>query len=380
MHGFCGRGGVDSKFCGGVEKTWAVRKLRYIKSCVYIWYVKALKASSAVILISIGILTLSEGFLRLAGYRPFSPLFVAQSISPEGMFAPDSVVGYGLSPGTYTLQLRTGLRFTATHTATGQRITRPTQLALSDNAARLHIYGDSYLYGFGLPDTATMAWQLQQHAPYLQVENYAVPGHSAVGCWLKLQQHLATGTKPWAAVFIYASYDTDREVFNRFTQRNIRINRRVVKNFTYPYIEAVDNSYRVVYASLGKRGINLANLSALYNAAETYCLERDRQSYPYRAINQWLFDTLVNTCMLHDVKPVLLFVTDDEMSQKAFERYQLLGATCIQATYNLQSPRYSLLPYDNHPNAHTHRLYAHQLLSLFSRTYCSDTAIVSLSR
>ena len=120
---------------------------------------------------------------------------------PESPYVPDSTLGYWYrknSRQTATIQLnetveRKGIegavnryRWTLTTGGHGERVSGPVERPMNVKPAVL-VLGDSFLFGAGLSDNASLPWQLQSLLPHYNVANYAGGGFGTVHQWLMLR-------------------------------------------------------------------------------------------------------------------------------------------------------------------------------------------------
>ena len=128
------------------------------------------------------------------------------SWSPNTPYRPHPTLGYWYQPNsrhTATIQLpnpieRQGIQGTVnsyqwsiTTGPQGERLSRPaTANKLSEPAVLL--LGDSFIFGAGLSDNASLAWQLQGLLPNRPVSNYAGGGFGTVHQWLTLRDANST--------------------------------------------------------------------------------------------------------------------------------------------------------------------------------------------
>ena len=144
---------------------------------------------------------------RLKSAHPSKPLDSSQSCSrqtswsPNTPYRPHPTLGYWYAPNsshTATIQLphtiaRQGIegavnsyQWSLTTGPQGERLSRPATANKLFNPAVL-LLGDSFIFGAGLSDNASLAWQLQSLLPNRPVANYAGGGFGTVHQWLMLR-------------------------------------------------------------------------------------------------------------------------------------------------------------------------------------------------
>ena len=182
------------------------------------------------LLVLAGLLALAEVMAALVAQRDGEPLAVVRlarrlkrstpsttldssqscsrqtSWSPNTPYKPHPTLGYWYLPNsrhTATIQLpnpieRQGIQgavdsyqWSITTGPQGERLSRPaTANNLSEPAVLL--LGDSFIFGAGLSDNASLAWQLQGLLPNRPVSNYAGGGFGTVHQWLTLRDANST--------------------------------------------------------------------------------------------------------------------------------------------------------------------------------------------
>ena len=149
---------------------------------------------------------------RLKSAHPSKPLDSSQSCSrqtswsPNTPYRPHPTLGYWYAPNsshTATIQLpntiaRQGIegavnsyQWSLTTGPQGERLSRPATANKLSNPAVL-LLGDSFIFGAGLSDNASLAWQLQSLLPNRPVANYAGGGFGTVHQWLMLRDANST--------------------------------------------------------------------------------------------------------------------------------------------------------------------------------------------
>lgn len=127
--------------------------------------------------------------------------------TPVSPYVPEPTLGYWYrrnSRHTATIQLpapveRMGIvgavdqyQWTLTTGPQGERLSRPADQPRPAGPAVL-LLGDSFLFGAGLSDNASLAWQLQSLLPGRAVANYAGGGFGTVHQWLMLRDASSRG-------------------------------------------------------------------------------------------------------------------------------------------------------------------------------------------
>jgi hypothetical protein len=93
---------------------------------------------------------------------------------------------------------------------------------------------------------------------------------------------------------------------------------------------------------------------------ETSYFRYDHNKRQPEKINRLLYDEIICTCRYQRLEPVIAFVTSDDYSKQMKAHFEEMNVRCLDFSFDLSSPVYSLLPYDTHPNGYTNTLFANR--------------------
>lgn len=151
---------------------------------------------------------------QLAGWR--GPPAIREETDPAPFFRPDPVLGYSAAPGHYTHTFSRRNPFTGawesfrtgmTIEPGGARRTGPSRLG----QPTVHVLGDSWVFGTGVPDELTFAARLQQARPDWNVTLRALGGWSLTQAVLNIDRRKEV--RPGDVVVLgYAGYYDVRHV------------------------------------------------------------------------------------------------------------------------------------------------------------------------
>jgi len=136
----------------------------------------------------------------------------------HGMFAPDNVLGWSVRPGRYTMNFKHRVN------SYSEWEVLPIKVTINDDRSRwtgvvsdpakpnIYIFGDSCVFGWGVNDEQTFAYQLQMARPDYNVKLFAVAGYGLVHNYLRFLQ-MKESIRPNDIVIIgYADYYDIRNV------------------------------------------------------------------------------------------------------------------------------------------------------------------------
>jgi hypothetical protein len=329
-----------------------------------------MKKAIGVFLVCLFALFAAELFTRFLGYYPFNysmkgdKIADVSTILPEPYFATDSLIGYSLKPGRYSTLYESGFAFSSTHNSEGNRFTRLANTAFDKTVTNLiHIYGDSYFYGFGLEDTATFGYKLQQKLNGARVVNRAVMGHSAVTSLLRLRSDIATNSIPRVAIVLFTDNDIDRCVFSKSMERNISVHKSKVKSYTYPYARLEQDSLIIDHKPLGKKSYWLSRHLAVINLIETAQFDQEDKSLNKEKVHQQVFREIVNTCRQNQIVLCLISTARGDYAAQQKQAFEKENIPFVDVS-DLLTDEYTLLPYDRHPNGLANSVWLERSLTI----------------
>lgn len=305
-------------------------------------------------------LFLAELVLRLIGYRPVQPLLL--NFEPAGITVPDSLLGYKFNKGDYTVSYQQGYSFTFKNTAQNGRWCG---MPVAENPDTLLILGCSYAFGFGVDDTCTMPYYLQQQLPNTAVVNLATPGYSTVQQLLSLQQWLSTHKAPKKVLLCYASFHDNRNVLSRscvknFYRGNDGAGEGIKKLETFHYPKANEGG-QLVYTQVRYPMYRACKYSALVNLVDdTYNSVSEKNGHAQETTLKVL-DNLAQTAAKNGIELYFFSYSANDISLSAVKRMQDRGVNTHVTTIPIFDKEYTLYPYDPHPNAKAHSINANEI-------------------
>jgi len=324
---------------------------------------KYLKLIATYIFVFLIILSITELVFRIVGEKPFNPEVTINTITPSNPIVVDSLLGYSLLPGKYTYHYKNGYSFIATHNVNGERSIFNEKD--TTDLPKIAVYGDSNFYGFGLSDSQTWTYKLQQINKDIHVINHSVFGYSLFLNYLKFKKNLESGERPIAAVFLLATYDLGRQTMNANARKNFVVNQDVSKMYLYPYLELRNGKVQVNKQPLKSSFINtLSRYSSFSNFIETRVNSILDEKIDYKTINNAVIDSIGMLSKKYKVQPVFALMYKDESTKITKKKLDKLNIMSVYIDFDLSDKKYSLLPYDNHPNAYTNSLYCKKMDSL----------------
>lgn len=155
------------------------------------------------------ILALSEGLLRMIGFKPW--IYESMDANEPIMHEPDPVLGWRNKKGSYIVPPYhpSGKNIHVTFLENGQRYTGVNSNPIE---GELVIVGGSVTQGWAISDNETYPWKLQEHYPSLNVLNYGTGAYGSYQSLLVLEQELPRLTSPKLVIYGFIAHHEVRNV------------------------------------------------------------------------------------------------------------------------------------------------------------------------
>jgi hypothetical protein len=315
-----------------------------------------------IVLAAVLSVTVMETVLRLSGHGALPPPpFLNQHYSPEGYSRPDSLTGYALTPGRFTVTYNDSLRWEATHLADGARWSGP---GPEDTAPGIHLYGCSNIYGIGLDDSVTIGWRLQGLMPGHRVMNFSIGGGSLVRSLLLMQHHLDRYGTPEAVLVSYASYYDERNTMARRWRCTLLPNVRrhaLLDEVRLPYAAVRGGRIETGSSGLDCCRFPMSGRSALMASADRAWDSIDLLARRPQAVAEGLLRQMDVLCRQDGVRLIVLLLTDDGPTDRVVRMLTDEGVEHVRLRLPDDGRKYDLMPYDPHPNAAAAEVLARQM-------------------
>jgi hypothetical protein len=317
---------------------------------------------AAILFGSIAGLILVEIGARLAGFRPFAPATPVLQITPGGhLFQALAEGGYRHLPGEFKIDLSPEFNFHLRHEGFGLRATsEPVDYSSGgDTRPALWFMGCSLTHGWGVNDEETYAWKVQSALPSHKVVNAGVSGYGTLQSRLLFQDLVTNGRRPALVVYAYGLFHDFRNTFVRTWQKGfIPPNRLPDLNLPSAHINGTELDYQLepaVYREFPfQRSLAFSHL-----LEQQYNLWEANRSHSHEVSRQLIASWAAN-CLKEKIPFVLAGISSD--SRDMLEWCATVGIPAVDISVPLSNPENTNHPYDNHPNAATHSIYAERLV------------------
>lgn len=304
-------------------------------------------------------LALGEGLLRLIGLRPHTLKVPAIISQPAQALIPHPDLGLSLNPGNYQVQINQHLQYQCTHLLDSTRSTGSTMTG----EKKVFLLGCSFTYGMGVSDSLTFPYLLQKEFPNWQILNYGVPAYGSLQSLLQLQKQLESGRQPNLVVLNYASLHDSRNKLSPAQQKYWREALNGVRQLPYiaqvPRGEALDIQYLSV-DEMKKRWKWSAHFALLHllEQVSDHILDGFEDKH---LISQKIILKISNLCRANHIPFFVTGISNDAVTEQMLT---FCGEHQIPTLYfgvDMADKKYNLSPYDSHPNALAHQIYAEKL-------------------
>ena len=303
---------------------------------------------------------IGEVILRYKNIKPLGSDKPAIEVSPGNRyFKTDSILGYHHLAGNFEVTLKKNYQFTTTHNETGLRITAPIDTQ-QDSLPQIWIMGCSFTHGWSVNDAETYPWLVQKQLPAYKIVNFGMNGLGTIHSLLQLERSLKTGNLPKKIVLAYADFHKERNTFSNARRRAVaRWN--FLGSLTQPYARLENGKLVIKKADkVEYRSWFLAEQSSLIAFIQAKVDDFKDQKIDNAAITEQLLLRIKKLTDQHKVDLVIANIwMDGEAEIAAFcEKNQI---TYTDIAVDLSKYGRTNMPYDGHPSAATHQMYADKL-------------------
>ena len=339
-------------------------------------------------------LILAEVILRLIGLTPYRENKYQLDSQPEFYLQPDCMFGFALREGDFEVTINEGLNFSASHRS-GQRVvtalTSPPPLpGRHDDSSRfqnlqpdiVHVHGCSFTYGQGVPQGQEWPSLLQQKLPSSSIHNYAVPGYGTVQSWMTIKSVLEEEENlPQTIILAYSAYLHDgrnsmtwlqRRQWSAAFQSNHGEADELLRTARFPFVKDSTLQLAHIEASSLYRGWPGSRLSAIIALVENAWLNIDHGNPNHHNLSITLIEDINTLCRMKGVRFVLMGITNEELTENTLKALSEMGIEVCSAGLDLSDPRNNLMPFDGHPSAEAHKLYAQAISMHLEASYSRD--------
>ena len=340
---------------------------------------KRLITGLTLLAIAVAFLCVYEFVLRKRGVQPFKPSLHNVIYEPEFIYAPSHRLGYKLKPGSFTFMMCNldSMVFQPTHDSNAHRITRPSGNGQKpDRSSVVMVFGGSLTYGFGVADSLTYPYLLQQTFPNVDVQNRAVPGYAGVHAIIMLQMVIEEGNIPSVALLNYSHYQDETNTLPRKSRESITRfsnvdNAQFMGRSNFPYAAFNEEGDleidHIPFGSFYTEWPLRRNL-AFVNFLEMKYNEIEHGFYDHHGLTQAVIMAIKNLCTEHGIKLVVVGISEADLTRKMLEFCTNNAILNVDISMNLYDNEELMIhPRDGHPNAKAHGIYAKRMSAFLKK-------------
>jgi hypothetical protein len=331
--------------------------------------VKAIVKRGLIMLI-ITIVLLEVG-LRLFGFGVFELPEYSMTSSPARHLSPDEKLGVRLNPGTYQVTINKQLKYTATHLKNGQRSCGIVESEFPRETS-VAFYGCSFTYGTGVNDSEVYPFLIQEKFPDLKIENRAVPGYGQAQILLNLEQELISSQKPDILILNYLSFHNERNTLNPSYRQKLRMGYQITERddegiakfkCNYPYGSVENGELRLEQKSIQEINSTfpLISYSASMNALQNVTDGKSIDAAEDEKVTLEMIDRIHEVCKSNGVEFVISTMMNDDVTNRLITHCLMKSIPTIDIAVDLTQKGFTNAPYDQHPSAKAHKIFAEKL-------------------
>lgn len=326
-----------------------------------------------ILIIVVPLLYLTNKMLKR--YREQTAIIRELSVEPSPMYSDDLLLGFKAIPGNYKLKIKlSNLKEEKVYNVTiNDDGTRSTGLA-RDKAPELWIFGCSFVWGQGLNDEETMAYQVQKARPDLKVINFGENGYGNHHALLQIKELIKSKRVPKYIVISYIDWHSQRNIAAKEYVAALRtFGPFNSKNF---FVEQIDSIRNTIYFKLG---IPPRDEDVRFHFPQAYLDSNELKIRTIPLLKEYvpnvnagdqglitekIFDEIYEEARRVNVTPVILHMwsSGDYQQDPVVKHLKEKGFLYVDAFRDYSKPEFNMLPYDGHPNAEVNLFYAEKLL------------------
>lgn len=318
-------------------------------------------------------IVVAELLLRILGFTALYPYKVISD--PPNCIVPSSQFGFQLNAGTFNITINDSLQYTATQAPgplMSTRITSPTPRPIGSDSL-IFLSGCSFTYGMGVDDNLTYPFRLQSRLPNYHIINGAAPAHGTLQTLLITKKLLEHNIHPRILIYNYIDFHKERNVLSRpFRQLLLEESQtddktkgqlRETGRFPYGELQEADGRLAIKHAKLNNRNLfySLRSWSALANQLEYAYNHFAADNRQADAVTEAAILEIRELCKDNNINFIVAILKDTEPgpSMKGFCERNAIPAIDVSIDYT--DPGYLNLPFDGHPNARAHSIFAEKV-------------------
>ena len=307
-----------------------------------------------------------EVILRFMGHKPWSSYKNRKiTIEPGGKLCNEhSTLGHTYFPGKFEVIIKDEHKFVVTHNLDNRRITSRLNhnSSAKEDLPEVWIFGCSFTHGWSVNDEETFPWLVQKSFPNYQVVNFGVGGYGNVHSMIQFKEALRTGSRPFLVILTYADFHDIRNSFTRSWKKKVSTGTRWKKVgvFSEPYA-FLNRNGMIEYSKINIEytEIPLMRYSALAHLLEKAYNKMENSRYKIKKVSKEIILDFYR--LAEKTKIPFVIAGIDPAASGMLEDLKSLNLHTVDISVDYSLRKYNNVPFDSHPNAEAHKLYAKKL-------------------
>lgn len=312
---------------------------------------------------SISLILFSELTLRILGFGAYQP---STKKWAEIDMKVDTLLGFSHIPGVRTYNINNNI-IKETNFENRRRLSSNTKQPIKESK-RINLYGCSFVHGYGITDTLTYPFILQNLRKKEDIRNFGISGHGLLQFFLLLREHSNNNLKPDIAIVHYGSFHNNRSIWSKTKQINLErysSNKAKLDSIYFPYARFIDNNKLGIYYLKHKKYTEtpLIKYSALINQINNLIIYIKDYSIKKHEVlvNKILMELIIEHCRENDIKLIVAGLDTDKLTQEMLQFCITKNVHALNISQNLESNNYKLSKTDKHPNSKACKIFAERI-------------------
>jgi len=315
-------------------------------------------------------LTTAEVMLRCFGFTPWQPIPIEDDVKyyPKSPFYQDTILGYKMHSGSYDITYGGNYTFRVTIDSGGYRVVSS---ARKSGNKKLLIFGDSFTLGSGLNDDEVYPKLLQDSLSDFWVKNYAIPGYGVANVYTQITTMFLPDS---GDLCIYSYFKQHDNRYIRSVLKMMYANLKIMGSLGFMRLSEQSGEITSVFQPYNYKMCFLSPYSALANLLEdSYNSFIDKQeNLVYEELAQKAVFAMDSFCKSRGATFVLYGIQRDDGTEKMLNFCSEHKILSLDISVDLNDNKFNQMPYDNHPNAYSNRLFAKKILRHLSSFVVAD--------
>lgn len=313
----------------------------------------------------------SELALRVLRYQPFHQVAFHIEASPENCIIPHHSLGFALQPGQFRVTLNKGLQYDVRHGSDSLRVTSYST-DLENDRDSIYFFGCSYTYGMGISDSLSFPFLVQKNKEGCFTKNFGVPGYGTVQSYLQLKQLIDRKEIPSTIIINYADFHDDRNALTPAYRRDLFLGYQrshssiasAMQQANIPFIEKQKSTFQLSFNPWDEiyDNWNYRETFALVNFLQEIVDQRQTRTIKKEESSIYAFEQIQSLCDQHQIRMIVTGLTPSKKTKTVLQTLKNRGIETLDISVELSLDKYKNAPYDDHPNGHSHAIFAERII------------------